>query len=239
MAFFETNLEGNHLNKQPKVVKGWQGSAEMALNNNSRKVKGAFIIPLAMIINSRKHVDWVKYGGLTPEDMALVKDYILASNWYDMDFFIRISSAVFRLVGNNSPEGAREFGQGIMWDTLAKIYGLSLLRNDPISALRKFAILYNGIFFNTGVVDFSYDEQPSSDGICKAVFRIFDPEGIPVPEFFIQLMKSLLEKILQENNAEKIVVRYDGENQLEGQKVYSAIFNLSWRENPAHVKKIA
>jgi len=204
----------------------------MAVNGNGRKVKGTFIIPLARIINRRKEIDWVNQGHLTQEDLQRVKERILASTWYDLDFFTRVSTAVYRLVGNNRPEGAHQFGEGIMWETLAKIYHASLIKASPSEALSRFASLYNGIFFNTGSVEFKADGQ-------EAVLRIFDPSGIPVPEFFIVMFKSLLQKIARENQAAQVEVRCEEESLMRNQRIYSATFHLRWRENTGNLKKSA
>ncbi len=196
---------------------------KMAVNGNGRKVKGTFLIPLAKIINSRKDIDWAGPGKLTGDDLGKIKEKILASNWYDLIFFNRVSSAVYQLVAGGKPEGARQFGEGIMWDTLAEIYHSSLVKESASEALSRFASLYNGIFFNTGEVEF----QASG---TEARFRIFDPGGIPAPEFFIEMMKSLLKKIAWMNRAEQVTVHCEEGLPDSAKRICSADFHLRWEK---------
>lgn len=194
----------------------------MATEAQERKVKGTLVIALAMIINHRKDIDWVKDGNITENDLKRVKERILASNWYEIDFYERLGSAVFRLVGKSRPEGAYEFGEGIMWQILKRVYGANLVRNDPRDGLTRFAGLYNGIFFNTQQAKF----KPTSEG---GEFKISDPYGFPTQESFVPMIKSLLAKIVRENNVENVSVLCEEENQLLSKKIYSATYKISWK----------
>jgi hypothetical protein len=193
----------------------------MPERTQDRQVKGTFLIALAMIINHRKDWDWTKHTPLTSQDLNLIRDRILPSTWYEMGLFERMGEATFKMVGKNRPEAAYEFGENIMWQNLVKVYGNSLIKNDPAQALARFANLYQGIFFNTGAAEF---KRESSGGI----FRITDPLGIPSPESFIPMLKSLLKKIAAENQAQNILVTCPEENSLSASsKLNSASYRIA------------
>jgi hypothetical protein len=187
-----------------------------------RWAKGTFLIALAMIINHRKDLDWLGQTSLTERDMEQIRGKILPSSWYSLDLFERMGSAVFKLVGKEKPEGAYEFGNGIMWQILKKVYSNSLLRNNPGSALSIFATLYNGIFFNTGEAHFEKDESGGT-------FRITDIFGIPSQESFVPMLKSLLRKIVEENQGRDVRVECPEESVLRSKKLNSATYRIYWR----------
>ncbi len=195
----------------------------MPEKTQDRYVKGTFLTALAMIINHRKDLDWVKSTTLTPKDLELIRDRILASSWYEIELFERMGYATFKMVGKDRPEAAYEFGENIMWQNLVKIYRNSLVRNDPTDALNRFAFLYQGIFFNTGAAEFKPETTAGN-------FRITDPFGIPTPESFIPMLKSLLKKIVSENQAKNIRVTCPEEASFFSQKIYSATYQISWEK---------
>jgi hypothetical protein len=193
----------------------------MAAQETERKVKGTLVIALAMIVNDRKNLDWKGQTLLTDKDLAIIKDRIMASSWYDIGFYERLGSAVFKLVGGGRPEGAYQFGEGIMWNILVKIYASSLLKNDPSRALAGFSMLYKGIFFNTGSSEYKAGE-------AGGVFKISDPLGIPTQESFVPMVKSLLAKIVLENGARNVKVECEQENVLKTEKLKSVNYKISW-----------
>jgi hypothetical protein len=174
-----------------------------------------------MIVNDRKNFDWKGQTLLTDKDLGIIKERILASSWYDMDFYERLGSSVFKVVGKNRPEGAQEFGAGIMWDILTKIYRDRLLRNDPSRALAGFSLMYKGAFFNTG----SSEYQPGEAG---GVFKISDPLGIPTQESFVPMLKGLLGKIVCENGAQNVKVECEQEKVIKTEKLKSVTYKIAW-----------
>jgi hypothetical protein len=187
---------------------------------SERKVKGTFLIALAMVINDQKQVDWKGQTRMTDGDLKLIKDRIMASGWYDTDFYDRVGSGVYKITGKNRPEGAQQFGEGIMWKVLTKVYASSLMRNDPGRALLGFAMLYKGTFFNTGEAEYKSADQ-------GGIFKISDPYGIPSPESFIPMIKGLLIKIALENNAKNARVEYEQAYQ-PAAKPNSFSYKISW-----------
>jgi hypothetical protein len=179
------------------------------------------LIALAMIVNDRKSFDWKGQTLLTDKDLSLIKERILPSSWYEMDFYERLGSSVFKVAGNNRPEGLHEFGGGVMWNTLVKVYGDRLLRNDPSRALSGFSLLYKGVFFNTGASEY----QPGKDG---GVFKISDPLGIPTQESFVLMIKALLEKITRQNGAQNVKVECEQEKVIKTEKLNSVTYKISW-----------
>jgi len=188
---------------------------------SERKVKGTFLVALAMIVNDQKQVDWKGLTRITEQDLIILKERIMASGWYDLDFYDRVGSAVYKIAGKNRPEGAVQFGEGIMWKVLNKIYGSSLVRNDPDRALTGFALLYKGTFFNTGEAEYKSTDQ-------GGVFKISDPNGIPTQESFVPMIKGLLIRIARENNARNARVEGEQDDQLFLQKLNAFSYQIYW-----------
>jgi len=195
----------------------------MVAQETERKVKGTLVIALAMIVNDRKSLDWKGQTLLRDKDLAIIKDRILASSWYDIGFYERLGSAVFKLAGRDRPEGAYQFGEGIMWEVLVKIYSSSLLKNDASRALSGFSMLYKGIFFNTG----SSEYKPGEAG---GVFKVSDPLGIPTQESFVPMVKALVSKIARENGARNVKVECEQEKVLKTEKLKSVSYKISWNK---------
>jgi len=186
-----------------------------------RKVKGTLVIALAMIVNDRKDFDWKGNTGLTDQDLALVRDRIMSSTWYNLDFYARLGSAVFKVAGGSRTEGAHEFGQGIMWRILLKTYRNTLLRNDPERALSGFSMLYKGTFFDSGSAEF----KAAGNG---GLFTISDPLGIPTPESFVPMIQNLLKKIAAENGAQDVKVECERAGAHASAKLKAANYKISW-----------
>ena len=191
------------------------------MNEQERKVKGTFLIALAMIINHRKDIDWAGQSELTEQDLKRIRERILASAWYELDLFERMGEAVYKLVGGARPEGAYEFGEGIMWRILSDVYKTSLLKGNPQEALTRFSQLYHGIFFNTGKAEF----QPTDSG---GIFTISDPYGIPTQESFGYMIKSLLARIVKENQGKNVQVICEQEDKFKTEKLKSISYRISW-----------
>jgi len=187
-----------------------------------RKVKGTFLIALAMIINHRKDINWTASSELTEEDLQKIRTRILPSTWYELDFFERMGDAVYKLVGGGKPEGAYEFGEGIMWRIISDVYQTSLLKGKPQDALKRFAQLYQGIFFNTGTANLIEEKEK------QLKFEIQDPYGIPVQYSFVPMLKSLLAKIVRENNGKNVKVKCEQEDKLAREKLTKVSYKITW-----------
>jgi len=193
----------------------------MAEKNQGRKAKGTLLVPLAIIVNGRKDLDWKGDGGLTDQDLQLIRAGILASAWYDLNLFEKIGRATFRMVGKNRPEVADQFGQGMLWGVLVNIYRSALLKDDPGEALAKLASVYQGTFFSTGSAEFAPTEQGGT-------FKITDPEGIPAQEVLALAFKSLIGKTVRENQGKNVRVECEEESLLNSRKLDSLSYQIYW-----------
>jgi hypothetical protein len=193
----------------------------MSEADQERKVKGTLVIALAMIVNDRKKLDWKGQTKLTDQDLALIKDRIMPSSWYNIDFYERLGSAVFKVAGNSRPEGAYQFGDGVMWNILSKTYANSLLRNNPGQGVKTFAVLFTGNFFNTASAEFKESD-------AGGVFKISDPFGIPTQESFVPMIKAMLTKLARENGAKGVRVECEQESKLGAGKLTEVNYKITW-----------
>jgi len=183
--------------------------------------KGPLLIPLAMIINNLRDLNWVGETELTGEDLQVIRKGILASRWYPRSLMKRMSLAAFKLTGNNSPESAFQFGKGLMAQTLLKIYRGPLVVNNPTDIAIKFASFYSGTWFNTGKAEFT----PGPKG---GVFRITDEEGIPCQACFVPMMRGVCTRLILENQGRNVRVEALEEPLVNSQKLYVLTLNIYW-----------
>jgi len=127
--------------------------------SKERKAKGALLIPLAMIVRARKDLDWEKETELTAQDMDKIKKGILASIWYELEFFERLARAVAKLIAKNDPKVLSEFGKGLMGNMLLNIYRAPMRYDDSFAFFTRVTKLINGTLFNTVKAEFQPLEQ--------------------------------------------------------------------------------
>jgi hypothetical protein len=183
--------------------------------------KGPLLIPLAMIINNLKDVDWAAKTELTEQDLQVVHKGILASRWYPRALMERMSLGVFKVIGNNQPENAFQFGRGIMAETLIKIYRGPLVVNNPTDIAIKFAAFYQGTWFNSGKAVFT----PGPKG---GVFKISDENGIPCQACFVPMMRGVCARLIEENQGKNVRAEAVEEPLVNSQKLYTLTLNLYW-----------
>jgi len=185
------------------------------------QAKGALLVPLALIINSVKGVDWVVEVNLTAEELLMIRKGIFASKWYDRDLMERMALGVFKVVSKNQPEGAYQFGFGIMAETLLKIYRSSFMAAKPEEMLNKFVMLWNGTWFNSGKVEFSLTGKGS-------LVKMSDPAGIPCQTAFVPMMRGIVMRLLKENGVQNPGVTITEEPLVNQQKLFTLTLNISW-----------
>ena len=183
--------------------------------------KGPLLIPLALIINNTKHLNWTQGTDLSEADVKLIRKGILSSQWYERSLMERMALAVFKLVGKELPESAFQFGYGVMCETLLKIYRSPLTSNDPREIISKFANFYSGTWFNTGKAEFT----PEGKG---GVFKIEDPDGIPCPKAFVPMMRGVFSRLVKENGGQNVKVVAVEEPLVSKKKIYTLTLNMSW-----------
>jgi len=183
--------------------------------------KGPLLIPMALVINSTKQLNWTSDTGLSEDDLNLIRKGILASQWYERSLMERMALAVFKLVGKDLLESAVQFGRGVMCETLLKIYRSPLTTHDPKEIISKFASFYSGTWFNTGQAEFT----PSAKG---GVFKIKDSEGIPCPKAFAPMMRGVFTRLVKENGGRNVKVEAVEEPLIQKEKIYSLTLNMSW-----------
>jgi len=185
------------------------------------KVKGALLISLARVIRSRNDLDWLGKTDLTEEDLKLINKGILASIWYNCELMNRMGIAVWKLVGNSTPEGAFIFGYGAVAEDLMKIYASKFTKGVPEKILARFASMYHGTFYTQAQSEF----QPFGKG---GVDKIFHPEGIPVQPCYIPLLKGFFTKVIEANGGKNVRIKCEEENLVDKQKLDSLTFEISW-----------
>lgn len=193
----------------------------MAEPNKDHKVKGTLLVALAMVINASKNVDWSKETVLTEEDLMQIKKGIMAFQWYDRGLWERMSISVYRLVGKSNPEMAYQFGKGVLADSLLKIYQGSLVTNDFKELTKTFAEFYGTAWFNFGQAEFTLTEK-------EKIFKIYHPEGIPIQECFIPMVKGVVTRLIESNGGKNVRVECEQEKLALSQKLDTVTFHIYW-----------
>ncbi|MBN1325499.1 hypothetical protein JW977_00760 [Candidatus Falkowbacteria bacterium] len=191
------------------------------MDAKERKVKGALMVALAMMVRSMKDLDWLERGGLTQADMNLIREGILSSRWYDATAWERMGIAVFKLIGNSQPENAYQFGYGILAETLLKVYKGPLRIEEPIALLTKIATLYGTVWYNFGSAEF---ESKKNSGI----FKITHPDGVPIPECFVPMSRGFLKRLTEESEGKKVIVICMEDGLANFKNLTTLTLSISW-----------
>jgi hypothetical protein len=195
----------------------------MTESSQGHKAKGAMLVALAMMINNLKNLDW-KSVGLSEQDLSIIRQGIISSRWYDRYLWERMGMAVFRLVGQGKPESAFAFGHGVLAETLLKIYQGPLTIDDPRDILRKFAIFYGSTWYNFGSAEFKSNEK-------GGVFSVIHPDGIPIPECFVPMIRGVLSRLVENNHGMNVKVECDEEDRIRKEKLTRIEIKLSWDQD--------
>jgi hypothetical protein len=193
----------------------------MSESGKEQKVKGALMVGLAMVIKAGKDIDWLAMTRLTAQDLQLINRGIMSSLWYDRELYERMGEAVYKMIGHNQPEGAFQFGHGIVAETLLKVYRGPLVSSDPKGLLAKFAELYGTAWFNFGKAEFTATPE-------GGVFKVTDPGGLPFGKGFLCMLKGVFARLVKENQGENVIIDCPEEKLPEGQKITSAVLNIRW-----------
>jgi len=193
----------------------------MVDSQTSLKAKGALLIPLALIINSVKNVDWKSAAGLTDEDLQRIRKGILASQWYERELLERMAVAVFKVIGQSKPENAYQFGFGVMAETLLKIYRGPFTEGNPEELLNKFSQFWNGTWFNSGRIEFSMTDQ-------GALSKLTDPNGIICPVCFVPMLRGIVMRLMKENGLKNGKVEIPEEALVHKEKLTTLTIKISY-----------
>lgn len=193
----------------------------MTEENKVLLAKGPLLIPLALVINNLKDLNWVGETGLGEDDIKLIRKGVLASRWYPRELMERMALAVFKLVGKNQAQAAAQFGQGVMAETLLKIYRGPLVVNSPVEILTKFASFYSGTWFNTGKAEFVRKDN-------GGVFQIDDRDGIPCQVCFVPMMRGVFTRLVAENQGRNVRVDAVQETLVHSQRLFALTLNIYW-----------
>jgi hypothetical protein len=137
--------------------------------------------------------------------------------------FDRAGNTVFKLVGQGKPEMAFEFGRGILCKILLSVYRSPLKKNDPTEILTRFAGLYNGTWFQSGIAKFERTETGGSVSVSE-------PEGIPCQEGFASVLKGVLFQMVKENGGETIKIECQEEAVSQTRKITALNYQISWEK---------
>jgi hypothetical protein len=190
---------------------------------SQRKVKGALIAPLAMMINHRKDLDWKQGTELTDQDLKRVKEGILPSVWYDLEFLERVVKAVTKVIANDDPKLIFEFGKSLMAQTMLKTYRAPLARKDPGELLARAVSLFSGMLFNSVQAEL----QPLERGW---LFRLSDPEGLPIQKMLVPAFRGVLVGVIQVYQLGEFQVDCEEESSLASKTLTSATFRIIRKE---------
>jgi len=193
----------------------------MSESGKEQKVKGALMVGLAMVIKGSKDIDWLGQTRLTAQDLELIRKGIMSSIWYDKSLYERMGEAVYKVVGKSQPEGAYQFGHGIVAETLLKVYRGPLVSNEPKELFAKFAELYGTAWFNYGKAEFT----PTSQG---GILKVTDPDGLPFGQGFLAMLKGVFARMVKENQGKNVTIECPEEKLPAGQKITSATLNIRW-----------
>ena len=114
------------------------------------KIKGEFLVDYVRMIKSRKDIDWSQY--FTVDDLLFLKKRIVGTEWYPMEPFERMATAIFKEVAHGNVEVVRLWGR-MQADELSRTYDSLVRKGNPHDALIQYQVLRQ-TFFNFDPIDF-------------------------------------------------------------------------------------
>jgi hypothetical protein len=183
--------------------------------------KGTILIPLAIIINTFKDLNWTGETELTEQDLKIIRGGILSTKWYERSLLEKMTMATFKLIAKNKPEEVFRFGEGMLSKILLKIYSGPFDSNNPREILAKFASYYGNAWLNSGKAEFI----PLEKG---GIFRINDPEGIPFQECIVPMLKGVFTGLIKANGGKNIGIECEEESLVHSRKLTTLTANISW-----------
>jgi len=112
-------------------------------NHMDKQVKGTLFIDYVRMIRKLKDVDWTRY--LTPEDMKIIGEMILPSQWHPLETYQNMGVAVFHEIAKGEVDVVSSWGRASM-DELVKVYKTMANQGQPIDSMKKFQALRSRFF---------------------------------------------------------------------------------------------
>ena len=187
------------------------------------EVKGIILSNVARLIRASKNVDWKKY--LTDKDLEIINSRILPSSWYPLDTYERTEVAIFKEVGKNNLESARQWGRFLMDSMVNTVYHNIALEKDPAVALEKFE-MYTKMHYRFDTPGFQALKTVRKSGNLAQVTVKTDR---PTKEFEAHCHQSLgtlgrLVEISGGKEVKGVIVEHDW----KGKNPY-AVLEFSWK----------
>jgi hypothetical protein len=142
-------------------------------DQKERLVKGHVVHDFVKMIRANPDLPWSEH--LLPEDLDLIRQYILPASWYPIGFFNRVGLAVFKLLGKEDHSFIRVYGAAIA-DQLNEKHPSMVVKGDPRQTLERNIRIHRN--------SYSYDafeiEDKGPNHIHVHIFTLPDEVGISV-----------------------------------------------------------
>jgi len=157
LGYFERLLElSGATYLQPRFTsKLWAGDSNTILEVNwsnvspDKKVKGALFGDYVRMIRNNKGAEWGRW--LRPQDLALLEQKIVDTDWYQFETFERMGVAILKEVAFGDLDLVRLWGQQSV-DRLIQTNPALICEGDPRETLLRFQVLRRS-FFNFNAID--------------------------------------------------------------------------------------
>ena len=164
---------------------------------NERKVKGTMLVDHVRMIRGNKERNWNQY--LKPEDWAVIKTRILASEWYPLELYKRCGWAAFNELAGGSTDLTRLRGKIRGKELFEGVYKSLIGGNDPMMALQRFVGMYSQLFnFST----LTFENAGANHGRIHHDYDPGDPANVP---YCYQLMGHL-DVLIEMSGGENVVI---------------------------------
>jgi len=138
-----------------------------------RLVKGHVVHDFTKMIRANPDLPWSEH--LLPEDLDLIRQFILPGSWYPIGFVNRVGLAVFKLLGREDYAFARVYGASIA-DQMNEDHPNMVVKGDPRQTLERYIRIQR--------TSYSFDafeiEEKGPNHIHVHIFSLPDELGIPV-----------------------------------------------------------
>lgn len=185
--------------------------------SGERKCKGSVILDMVKIIRADKQAPWDRF--LRPEDWEIVNSMVIPTEWYPIESYQRMGTAVYELVAKRNAQVVEQFGRAAMKGLFGGSYRPFLDKKDPHEAIHKFLELRKSLF------NFSRMEMQKT-GPRAARVLIFEigefQQGLDI---FEQLLAAHLKELVELNGAGAATCQSSLQD-VQGEKTLA--FELGW-----------
>ena len=178
------------------------------------RVKGTILLDFVKTVKADK--SGVYDGLLGEEDLKIIKQRILPSNWYPYETYKHLFSAVVEVLAHGDMDTVRQWGRIYGEAIVTGVYKGIIKEGEPMESLKKYGTYIKNLFDSAEIII-----QPVGDTEAIIITRGFEPGFEPQ----YHMMAGWIERTLELCGAEEIKIEFIGRSWMGDPETR---FSMSW-----------